>query len=264
MPYGRGWLLQNLCILATGSLDSIERGVSRLHVSGGPESTNVAEEIVATGIRCEDEAIRVPGAVQDHGFLLVTDRDLATILMASENAERYLELPLRLILGSRLEALLERELLSSLQLLRISAEPDREGLTTFLGSFRVSGQFFSVVSHCAGSQRILEFEVQDRLVGPEMMNGVITNFVGKLSRLRSEGELCDALTRQVADLTGYDRVLLYSFDHEEHGTVLSEVSNGKLPSYLGMRFPASDIPKQARDLYVLITVRMIPEAEIRR
>ncbi len=93
-----------------------------------------------------------------------------------------------------------------------------------------------------------------------MMNGVITNFVGKLSRLRTQHELCEALARQVAELTGFDRVLLYSFDHEEHGTVLTEITNGKLPSYLGMRFPASDIPKQARELYLLNTIRLIPDA----
>ncbi len=234
--------------------------MSALQVSTGPESATVAEEISATENCCEDELIRVPGAVQQHGFLLMTDGSMSTVLLASENAERYLELPLRLILGSRVETLLERELLSSLQLLRLSNEPERDGATTFLGSFRVLGQFFSVVSHCAGSHRILEFELQDRLVGPEMMNGVITNFVGKLSRLKNQDELCDALVRQVADLTAFDRVLLYSFDQEEHGTVLAEINNGRLPSYLGLRFPASDIPKQARDLYVLNTVRIIPDA----
>ena len=231
-----------------------------MHVAPGPEPTSVAEEIVATEGCCEEELIRVPGAVQQHGFLLVTDRELNTVLVASENAERYLELPLRLILGSRVETLLERELLSSLQLLRLDSKPEPHALTTFLGSFRVAGQYFSVVSHCAGPNRVLEFELQDRLVGPEMMNGVITNFVGKLSRLRTQQELCEALTRQVADLTGFDRVLLYSFDDEDHGTVLSEINNGQLPSYFGLRFPASDIPKQARDLYVLNTVRIIPDA----
>ncbi|HLI75617.1 MAG TPA: ATP-binding protein [Acidobacteriaceae bacterium] len=240
----------------------IEMGVNHSYVSTGLPSMTAAEQVAATELYCEDEPIRVPGAVQQHGFLLMTDGDFKTVLLASENAERYLQLPLRLILGSGLDTLLERELLSSLQLLRLgsSTAPEQEGLTTFLGSFRVAGQFFSVVTHCSGQDRILEFELQDRLVGPEMMNGVITNFVGKLSRLRTEQDLCEALTRQVADLTGFDRVLLYSFDQEDHGTVLAEVNNGHLPSYLGLRFPASDIPKQARDLYVLNTVRIIPDA----
>ncbi len=238
-------------------------GVSTLNVSLnaslGPASASAAEQIVATEGSCENEAIHVPGAVQQHGFLLVTDSDLTKVLVASENAERFLKLPLRLILGSSLETLFERELVSSLRLLRLASAPEQEGLSTFLGSFRVSGQFFSVVSHCAGRNRMLEFEVQDRLVGPEMMNGVITNFVGKLSRLETQEELCEALAKQVADLTGFDRVLLYSFDEEGHGTVLSEINDGRLPSYCGLRFPASDIPRQARALYILNTVRVIPD-----
>lgn len=225
-----------------------------------PSATAAGEEIVASGVPCEDEAIRVPGAIQQHGFLLATDAEFGQVLIASEDSEQYLGIPLRLILGARLDTLLERELLSSLQLMRLSGESERGGLSTFLGSFRVAGQFFSVVCHMVDGKRVVEFELQDRLVGSEMMNAVITNFVGKLSRLQTEAELCDALAHQVADLTGFDRVLLYSFDHEEHGTVLTEINNGRLPSYFGLRFPASDIPKQARELYVLNTTRVIPDA----
>ena len=223
--------------------------------------STVAEEIAASEIKCEDEAIRIPGAIQQHGFLLVTDADFNTVLVASENTEHFLGLPVRLILGTRMETLLGRELLAALQALRFSTATEHEGLVTFLGSFRLNSDFFSVTTHCAGQTRVLEFEMQDRLVGPEMMNSVITNFVGTLSRLGTQEELCDALVKQVADLTGFDRVLLYSFDHEGHGTVLSEVLRGPLPSYLGLRFPTSDIPQQARDLYVLNTVRIIPNAD---
>lgn len=227
-----------------------------------PEAdVSIAERIVTSEVSCEDEPIRVPGAVQGHGFLLVTDAAFSSVVAASENAEQFLNVPFKLVLGARLDSLLDRELNSGLQLLRLSADTDREGLPTYLGSFRVSGNFFSVVAHSVGLRRVIEFELQDRLIGPEMMNGVITNFVSQLSRLQTEAELCDELTRQVAELTGFDRVLLYSFDHEEHGTVLSEKNNGQLPSYLGLRFPASDIPRQARELYVLNTVRIIPDAD---
>ena len=113
--------------------------------------------------------------------------------MASENAERFLGLPLRLILGSSLNVLLGRELLTSLQMLRLEPEPERSGLVTYLGSFRLNGEMFSVTTHCVGEACALEFELEYRLVGPEMMNSVITNFVSALSRLSHQGELCDEL-----------------------------------------------------------------------
>lgn len=224
------------------------------------DSSDLAGEIAATEFRCEDEPIRVPGAVQQHGFLLVTDGDFSNVLIASENAERFLGLPVRLILGTRLESLLGRELLAALQALKYAPVVEHGGLITFLGSFRLNAEYFSVVTHSSGPNRVLEFELQDQLVGAEMMNSVITNFVSTLGRLRSQEELCDALVKQIADLTGFDRVLLYSFDEEGHGTVHSEANTGRLPSYLDLRFPASDIPRQARELYVLNTVRIIPDA----
>lgn len=207
---------------------------------------------------CAHEPIRIPGSIQPHGFLLGLDEDQEHIVVASENAADSLRTPFRLILNASVELLFDRELLSALNQQKCALEP--EGMVTYLGSFRVRDELYAVITHCVEGKRVLEFERQDRLVRSEMMNSIITNFVGTLSKLESEQELCDAITAQVAELTGYDRVLLYSFDEEGHGTVLSEQNNGRLPSYLDLRFPAADIPKQARELYLQNTVRIIPDA----
>jgi light-regulated signal transduction histidine kinase (bacteriophytochrome) len=207
---------------------------------------------------CADEQIRLPGSIQQHGFMLGLDEPGERIVLASENAEDFLATPLKLILGSSIELLIERELLSAVRGLRCVVEP--EGMVTYLGTYRLRDELFAVISHCIEGKRILEFERQDRLVGTEMMNSIITNFVSTLSKLEGQAELCEAVTRQVAQLTGFDRVLLYKFDDDGHGMVLSEANSGRLSNYLDLRFPASDIPQQARDLYVLNTVRIIPDA----
>lgn len=209
-------------------------------------------------LACADEAIHMPGSVQPHGFLLGLDTEGERVIFASENAEDFLGIPLKLLLGSTIDLFLERELLASVRVLKCAI--DSQGLVSYLGTFRVRGELCSVVTHCVDGRRILEFERQDRLVGAETMNAVITNFVGALSKLESETELCQAITKQVKDLTGFDRVLLYCFDSAGHGTVLAEENNGVLPSYLDLRFPASDIPAQARALYLSNTVRIIPDA----
>lgn len=212
----------------------------------------------ATLDNCATEPIRIPGSIQPHGFLLVLDDDQEHVVVASENAADILRTPFKLLLGASVEHLFDRELLSAVRQQKCAVEP--EGMVTYLGTFRMRDELYAVITHCVEGQRILEFERQDRLVGAEMMNSIITNFVGALSKLESAQELCDAITSQVAQLTGYDRILLYSFDEEGHGTVLSEKNNGRLPSYLDLRFPAGDIPQQARELYVLNTVRIIPDA----
>ncbi len=207
---------------------------------------------------CEDEPIRIPGSIQRHGFLILLDEENDRVLAASENAEEFLGIPLKLILGAETEALFERELLSVLRAIVVSDETS--GLLTYLGSYKMRGELYSVVMHAVDRKRVLEFELLDRLVSPELMNAVITNFVTTLSKLGSEMELLQAITKQVKDLSGFNRVLLYRFDGAGHGTVLAEENDGILPSYLDLRFPASDIPSQARELYVLNTVRIIPDA----
>ncbi|AFL86943.1 bacteriophytochrome (light-regulated signal transduction histidine kinase) [Terriglobus roseus DSM 18391] len=205
---------------------------------------------------CASEPIRIPGSIQPHGFLLGLDETHEHVVLASENARDFLQTPLKLILGAPVSVLFERELTSMIQRQSCSSDPD--GMISYVGAFRIHDDLFSVVTHCVEGKRILEFERQDRLVGSEMMNTVITNFVATLSRLETEQELCDAITKQVAAMTGFDRVMLYSFDEEGNGTVRSEANSGLLPTYMNLRFPASDIPQQARDLYVLNTVRIIP------
>jgi light-regulated signal transduction histidine kinase (bacteriophytochrome) len=206
---------------------------------------------------CEDEPIRIPGSVQRHGFMLLLDKREELVVAASENAEEFLAVPLKLILGASVDTILGREVLAAL---RAGTRSDETGSLTFLGSFKMRDELHSVVTHRVGGLRVLEFERLDRLVSPELMNSVITNFVATLSKLNGETELLQAITRQVKDLTGFDRVLLYRFDEAGHGTILAEENNGTLPSYLDLRFPASDIPQQARQLYLLNTVRIIPDA----
>ena len=208
--------------------------------------------------RCEDEPIRIPGSIQSHGFLLLLDSFNSHVVGASENTEEFLEVPLELILGAEVDSIFEREVLGALRALQLSDE--LPGGVTYLGAFQMRGRLYTVVTHLVGSQRIVEFELLDRLVSADMSNQVFTNFVSMLSQLHSEQELCDGLARQVRELTHFNRVMLYRFDESGHGTVLSEENDGSLPSYLGLRFPASDIPQQARDLYVLNTVRIIPNA----
>jgi light-regulated signal transduction histidine kinase (bacteriophytochrome) len=219
---------------------------------------NIPDSVGRVGQNCADEPIRVPGSIQRHGFLLLLDDRDEHVVGASQNTEDFLEVPLGLILGTPLETILEREIFGALSALTHSS--DEKGLLTYLGSFQMRGRFFSVVTHRVNGERILEFELTDRLVNPEMTNQVFTNFVNKLNNLRSEAELCQAITEQIGDLSGFNRILLYRFDEAGHGTVLCEQNDGTLPSYLDLRFPASDIPQQARDLYVLNTVRIIPDA----
>lgn len=63
----------------------------------------------------------------------------------------------------------------------------------------------------------------------------------------------------VKELTGFHRVMIYQFDHTFNGRVVTELVDPRATKdlYKGLNFPASDIPKQARELYKVNKVRML-------
>lgn len=69
--------------------------------------------------------------------------------------------------------------------------------------------------------------------------------------------LCDAVVESVRELTGYDRVMVYKFHEDEHGEVLSESKRADLEPYIGLHYPATDIPQASRFLFKQNRVRMI-------
>ncbi|WCJ27328.1 Phytochrome [Euphorbia peplus] len=71
------------------------------------------------------------------------------------------------------------------------------------------------------------------------------------------GALCDTVVEDVQKLTGYDRVMVYKFHEDEHGEVVSEIRRSDLEPYLGLHYPATDIPQAARFLFRQNRVRMI-------
>ncbi|KAL2494593.1 Phytochrome E [Forsythia ovata] len=86
--------------------------------------------------------------------------------------------------------------------------------------------------------------------------------VRAISRLQSLpggdiGVLCDTVVEDVQKLTGYDRVMVYKFHGDDHGEVVSEIRRSDLEPYLGLHYPATDIPQSARFLFKQSRVRMI-------
>jgi len=91
----------------------------------------------------------------------------------------------------------------------------------------------------------------------------LRRFVEDLQGAGSVADLCRLAADEVRRITGFDRVLVYRFDPQWNGTVIAESRNEVLPSYLDLRFPASDIPAQARELYRRNRLRIIPDASYR-
>lgn len=201
-----------------------------------------------TLLNCDQEPIHIPGAIQPHGALLVFDRD-ERIVAFSRNAAERLGLdcddlfgwtPIQLGLPSRwLRGLRGRE---------------RRTLTdTRLGPYDI---------HVHGSDDnlvLVELEPEEA-IGTRMTD-VLVAIQGL--HLQSEvDELCDSAARHIQRLTGYDRVMVYRFDTDDHGEVVAEATGeGTDPRFLGQHFPEADIPSQARRLYLRQVARLIVDVD---
>jgi two-component system, chemotaxis family, sensor kinase Cph1 len=83
--------------------------------------------------------------------------------------------------------------------------------------------------------------------------------INQLETTSNLHDFCQIIVQEVRKVTGFDRVMLYKFDDDGHGTVLAEEKLDEMEPYLGLHFPESDIPRPARKLFVSNWIRIIPD-----
>ncbi len=201
---------------------------------------------------CVQEPIHIPGTVQPHGALLTVDPDTLEILQASDNTGRLLGAEPGDLLGCRLDLLPEDHVLAGLRAALSRAEA---GAGNPL-ALTVGGQNFDVAIHRSDGLIVAEFEPSGMASDSELLPA-LHDALQRLSLTMTVGELRAAAARELARLTGFDRVMVYHFHHDGHGEVVAEECAPGMQPYLGLHYPASDIPAQARRLYLTQASRMI-------
>ena len=204
---------------------------------------------------CEREQIHLAGSIQPHGALLVVREPDLVIVQASANADAFLGLASS-PLGQRLDAL-DGDLLTC-----IRPHLD-EPLTAMPQVFRCNvgsapDSFDGLVHRAAGGGLIIELE---RAGPPVDLSRHLESTLQSIVNASSIIALCDETARIFRDLTGYDRVMVYRFDDDGHGEVISEERQAELEAFLGNRYPASDIPQIARRLYERNRIRVLADVD---
>ncbi|WP_449433901.1 ATP-binding protein [Pseudomonas putida] len=216
--------------------------------------------------RCAQEPIQVPGSIQPHGFLLVLDETDLRILQASENAERWLGLPARELLGGTFSDWVSEGFDLRAQLQRL---PRDEIFPFHIGDVHLRqgspcGDRLRLLAHRHDQVLIAEFEpvrTPADLAEQGDYYPLVRGFVSSLHKADSLEVLLQHSVEQIKRITGFGRVKAYRFDAEGNGQVLAEVADPGYPRYLGLCFPASDIPRQARELYRVNRIRVIEDAD---
>ncbi|WP_205501387.1 ATP-binding protein [Rufibacter psychrotolerans] len=198
---------------------------------------------------CEKEPIHLIGQIQPHGFLAVVDAASRQMEQVSQNVGQFLPFSPAQLLGQPLEFLLAPED-ATLDL----TLPDSQFLTLaglpFLGHF-----------HQSGAKIILECEPVRPYPDAEKMrhNTLLNRLHQQLNTLFTLEQVAQAVADALRLILGYDRVKITQFDQEWNTDVIAESRTGRLNSFIGHHFPASDIPAQARELLRQKHVRQIPD-----
>jgi light-regulated signal transduction histidine kinase (bacteriophytochrome)/ActR/RegA family two-component response regulator len=207
---------------------------------------------------CDREPIHLLGAVQPFGFLLSVNAEWI-VVRATENTRQFVGLDHVEMLGQAVDRCIAVEVLHDIRgRLQMSGGP---GVVERLFGQRLTpdGALFDVAIHQSGHETVLEFEPSVAL--PDTLSANLRTIFARLERHQTQRDMCRETARQVRAMTGFDRVMVYRFDHDGAGEVIAESATSGLPSFLGLRYPAADIPAQARALYVRNILRLIVDVD---
>lgn len=206
---------------------------------------------------CDREPIHILGRVQSFGALISVSPDWI-VNHASKNLSEFLGQDAEAVIGLPIADVICREALHDIRTrLQLLTGPDSvERL--FRMRLNATDALFDVAIHLSGRSIIIELE---RHLTTERTDytSYVKPMMERISSAETTDMLCDIAARQLRALVGFDRVMIYKFDATGSGTVVSESLSGQTESFKGLRYPASDIPKQARALYKRNLLRIIAD-----
>jgi light-regulated signal transduction histidine kinase (bacteriophytochrome) len=211
---------------------------------------------------CDREPIHIPGSIQPHGLLLVIDRRKLTVEQVAGDSSALLGREPSGLLGQSLAVIFEQATDEFLRTQLASPAPSvapsmRLGVRSRSGNLSLD-----LTLHARGRTAIVELEPARRTMqGAGDPIEQLKTLLAAVQHTADLGSCCAAAARSMRAATGFDRAMVYRFLPDESGVVAAEDAAPGLESFLGLHYPASDIPKQARELYRRNWLRAIPNID---
>jgi len=197
--------------------------------------------------------------IQPHGIVIVVDKTSFQVLQVSENIEGLTSKPASEITSKNLADII---LSPQLEKLKEQVSTSIEG--KLLYQFTINQSTVSGVAHIKDSYMIIELEKDE---AAKENSSFIERYqevkfaMSAIEAATNTLQACEIAAAELKKISGFDKVMIYRFDHDWNGEVISERMEEGMDSYLGLKFPASDIPKQARELYKRSSYRLIPNID---
>ena len=207
---------------------------------------------------CDSEPIRIPGSIQNFGALIATESDIKEIVFASANCETYFGTSAKDLLGMSLDEIMGNEVTHDIRntLAHSTAATQREHVCTLT----LPGGKVQISAHRSDERAILEImPLSSTADNDAAALDQVRFLLGNIQGVGDVQSLLEIAVKELRAMTGFDRVKAYRFLPDGAGEVVAEARGARVESYLGLRYPASDIPNQARDLFRTSPIRILAD-----
>lgn len=208
---------------------------------------------------CDKEPIHILGAIQPIGFLIALSADWAIARVSANIGEFFNVAPDELI-GRPLIELLTPAAIHGLRN-RVAMLRGPDAIERIFGCTMIHDhEPYDVALHMSGKQIVIEAEPG---AGSDYgdVTGTVRSMIARLDQSETMTAFFNEGARQVRALSGFDRVMVYRFAEDESGEVVAENCKPGIGSFLGLHYPATDIPAQARELYKRSLLRVITDVD---
>lgn len=198
--------------------------------------------------------------IQSYGYLLVLDKDALNIIQLSENAEELLGKKPQDIIDTNIGDYFDAASID--QLKSIVGKKISDKVPVSLSLKNTGGKLLCLL-HSKPGYLILELE-KSNSESERYFTSVFQDVkysMAAIEQAQSVKEVSEVAIHELRKLSGFDGILMYQFDKDWNGTVIAEEKDPRLEPYMGQKFPASDIPKQARQLYLKNPYRLISDRD---
>ncbi len=218
--------------------------------------TDIVNHSLATLTNCEAEPIHIPGSIQQHGCLLAVNKESEIVCYCSANTGTWLGVEPVEMLNHPVSDIFSVKVVEDFRNYVKDIDSD---IRHPLMLVHLDHHYITTI-HSRDNYWIIEFEkaaVEKSSI--TYLYDQTRHFVRYLESSLTLQEHCRVIAEEIRDVTGYDRVMVYRFDEHYNGEVYAESCDSHISPLLGHHYPHTDIPSQARQLYMTNLSRMIAD-----
>ena len=200
--------------------------------------------------------------IQPHGVLLLVSKENGLVLQVSENCQDMFGLPAAEVVDTLFTDYINTEQRESFLKRFENSGLEKVPFTFTMGNGSSPKEYTALVQ-AYESYLMLEIEKESASDVPQLFVAVYQQLKPAITGVEAAVNIAEAasiVAKELKQISGFDKVMIYRFDEEWNGTVIAEVMEEGMDAYLGLKFPASDIPRGAREMYRTNPYRFIPDA----